>query len=107
VVVTATRPREKVLLDRKVYSTAKDLQGITGTAADVLDQIPSINVDANGNLSLRGDPNVTVLVDGKPSAQFSGAGRGAALQTFPAQEIDRIEVMTHPPAQYLSEGTGG
>ena len=105
--MTAARPREQILLDRRIYSVAADLQAATGTAADVLNQIPSVDVDANGNISLRGDPNVTVLVDGKPSAQFSGANRGASLQQFPAQDIDRIEVMTNPPAEYKAEGTAG
>jgi hypothetical protein len=59
VVVTAVRPKEQILLDRRVYSVATDLQAVTGTAADILNQIPSVDVDANGNISLRGDPNVT------------------------------------------------
>jgi outer membrane receptor protein involved in Fe transport len=107
VVVTAVRPTEQMLLDRRVYTITTDLQATTGTAADILNQIPSVDVDADGNLSLRGDPNVTVLVDGKPSAQFSGANRGLNLQQFPAQDIDRIEVMTNPPAQYKAEGSAG
>jgi outer membrane receptor protein involved in Fe transport len=107
VVVTATRPREQVLLDRRVYAITSDLQAATGTAADVLNQIPSVDVDADGVLSLRGDAHVTVLVDGKPSAQFQGASGGSSLQQFPAADIDRIEVMTNPPAQYKAEGSAG
>jgi outer membrane receptor protein involved in Fe transport len=107
VTVTAVRPKEQILLDRRVYSITTDLQATTGVAADILNQIPSVDVDADGNVSLRGDPNVTILVDGKPSAQFSGASRGLALQQFPAQDIDRIEVMTNPPAQYKAEGSAG
>jgi outer membrane receptor for ferrienterochelin and colicin len=107
VTVTAVRPKEQVLLDRKVYSVASDLQAVSGTAADILTQIPSVSVDADGGVSLRGDTAVTILVDGKPSAQFSGAAAGASLQQFPAQDIDRIEVMTNPPAQYRSEGSAG
>ena len=107
VTVTAVRPKEQILLDRRVYSITTDLQATTGVAADILNQIPSVDVDADGNISLRGDPNVTILVDGKPSAQFSGGSRGLALQQFPAQDIDRIEVMTNPPAQYKAEGSAG
>jgi len=107
VTVTAVRPKEQILLDRRVYAITTDLQAATGVAADILNQIPSVDVDADGNVSLRGDPNVTILVDGKPSAQFSGASRGLALQQFPAQDIDRIEVMTNPPAQYKAEGSAG
>jgi outer membrane receptor protein involved in Fe transport len=107
VVVTATRPAAQTLLDRKVYSVASDLQAGTGVAADVLNKIPSINVDADGAISLRGDSNVTILVDGKPSAQFSGAAQAMSLLQFPASDIDRIEVLTNPPAQYKAEGSGG
>ena len=105
--MTADRQREQTLLDRRVYAVAADLEAVTGTAADILNKIPSVDVDADGKVTLRGDPNVTILVDGKPSAQFSGGARGASLQAFPAQDIDRIEVMTHPPAQYKAEGTAG
>jgi outer membrane receptor for ferrienterochelin and colicin len=107
VVVSATPPDQQILLDRRIYSVTTDLQGTTGTAADILNQIPSVDVDADGNLTLRGDPNVTVLVDGKPAAQFSGPNRGPNLQQFPASDIDRVEVMTNPPARYKAEGSAG
>ena len=107
IVVTAERPQTQSLVDRTVYTVNADLQATAGSAAEVLNNLPSVTVDADGNLSLRGDPNVTVLVDGKPSAQFSGATRGLSLLQFPANEIDRIEVMANPPAQYRAEGSGG
>ena len=107
VVVTGSAPPQQVLLDRTVYSVGADLQAVTGTAADILNQIPSVDVDADGILSLRGDPNVTVLIDGKPSAQFTGATRGLSLQQLSAGDIERIEVMTNPPAQYKAEGSAG
>ncbi|MDR3508827.1 MAG: TonB-dependent receptor [Caulobacteraceae bacterium] len=106
-VVTAQRPAAQTLIDRKVYTVSRDLQAVTGTAADVLNTVPSVSVDADGNPSLRGDGSVTILVNGKPSAQFSGAARGLSLQQFPAGDIDRIEVLTNPPAQYKAEGSGG
>ncbi len=105
--VTAQRPVAQTLIDRKVYTVSQDLQATSGTAADVLDNVPSVNVDADGNVSLRGDSNVTILVDGKPSAQFAGATRGLSLQQFPASDIERVEVLTNPPAQYKAEGSGG
>ena len=105
-VVGQSAPRRKTL-DRTVYSVAHDLQAKTGTAADLLNDIPSVNVDVDGNITLRGDPNVTILVDGKPSAQFAGATLGLSLQQFPASEIERIEVLTTPPAQYQASGSGG
>jgi outer membrane receptor protein involved in Fe transport len=107
IVVTAETPVTQTLIDRKVYSVASDLQATSGSAADVLNNVPSISVDADGNVSLRGDGNVTILVDGKPSAQFSGASRGLSLQQFSASDIARVEVLTTPPAQFKAEGSGG
>lgn len=107
VVVTATQSPVQTLIDRKVYSVATDLLSTSGTAADVLNQVPSIEVDADGNVSLRGDSNVTILVDGKPSAVLSGPLAGVGLQQFPASDIEKIEVMTNPPAQYKAEASGG
>jgi outer membrane receptor protein involved in Fe transport len=107
VTVTADRARAVTLIDRKVYTVGTDLQATTGAAADVLSNIPSVEVDADGNVSLRGDPSVTILIDGKPSAAFAGSSRGLSLQQLPASQIDRIEVLTNPPAQYKAEGSGG
>lgn len=108
IVVTARKPAAaQTLIDRTVYDVKTDLQTQAGTAADVLNDLPSVEVDADGNVTLRGDPNVTVLIDGKPSAQFSGPNAGLGLQQFPAADIDHIEVMTNPPAQYKVEGSGG
>ena len=107
VVVTSARPAAQTLLDRKVFTIAHDLQASTGTAADVLNNVPSVTVDADGNPSLRGDGNVTILVDGKPSAEFAGPTRGLSLLSFPASDIERIEILTNPPAQYRAEGSGG
>jgi hypothetical protein len=61
IVVTAARPKEQILLDRRVYSIATDLQAVAGTAADVLNKIPSVDVDADGNISLRGDPRAGLV----------------------------------------------
>jgi outer membrane receptor protein involved in Fe transport len=100
-------PQGQTLLDRKSYAVTTDLQSTSGTAADVLNNVPSVAVDADGGITLRGDPNITVLVDGKPSAQFTGAARGTSLLQFPASQIERIEVLTNPPAEYRAEGSGG
>lgn len=105
-VVAGAQPKQ-TRIDRNVYAVSRDLQAASGTAADVLANVPSVDVDQDGNVTLRGDPNVTILVDGKPSAQFAGATRGLSLQQFPASEIDHIEVLTAPPAQYKAEGSGG
>lgn len=107
VVVTAKAPDVQVLPDRKVYSIGADLQSATGTAADVLNDIPSVEVDADGNVALRGDPHVTILIDGKPQAQVQGANAGLGLTQLSASDIQKVEVMTNPPPQYKAEGSAG
>lgn len=107
--VTVVAPSQDVRtsIDRRSYSVAKDLQATTGTLADVLRNIPSVAVDLQGNVTLRGDGNVTILVDGKPSAEFRGASRAEALQQLSASDVDRIEVITNPSAALNPEGSGG
>ncbi|MBS0395058.1 MAG: TonB-dependent receptor [Proteobacteria bacterium] len=107
VVVTGRQLTVETRIDRKVYTVATDLQSTQGTVADVLAVIPSIDVDADGVVSLRGDSNVLILVDGKPSAQFAGAAAGDNLQSIPARDIERIEVITNPPAQFRADGAAG
>jgi outer membrane receptor for ferrienterochelin and colicin len=106
-VVTGTRSPVQNLIDRKVYDVSVDLQSTTGTAADVLNHVPSVEVDANGNVSLRGNTKVTILIDGKPSAELSGAFAGDGLLQYPASDIERIEVMNNPPPQFKAEGSAG
>jgi outer membrane receptor protein involved in Fe transport len=93
-------------IDRRSYSVAGDLQAQAGSIADALRNIPSVQVDLQGNLSLRGQGNVTILVDGKPSVLFRGAAAGQALQQIPADRIERVEVITNPSAEFQSEGSG-
>jgi outer membrane receptor protein involved in Fe transport len=107
VVVTAQKLSVETLIDRKVYSVAEDVQATFGTVSDVLSAIPSVDVDPDGNVSLRGDSNVLILIDGKPSAQLSGSAAGDNLQSMPAKDIERIEVITTPPAQFKADGTAG
>ena len=107
VTVVAAKPAYRSTIDRRSYSIANDLQQSTGSLADVLRSVPAVQVDMDGNVSLRGDPSVTILVDGKPSALFSGPGRAQALQSISPGQYDRVEVMTNPPAGVTAEGTGG
>jgi outer membrane receptor protein involved in Fe transport len=107
IVVAGKRPEVITEVDRRVYRTDADLQATSGSAADVLNNIPSVDVDIDGNLSLRGDSTVTVLIDGKPSGQMQGKNRGAALQGMAAADIAQIEVMTAPSAEFKPDGTGG
>jgi outer membrane receptor protein involved in Fe transport len=107
IVVTAHKLAVETLIDRKVYSVTDDVQASFGTLSDVLSAIPSVDVDPDGNVSLRGDSNVLILIDGKPSTQFSGSAAGDNLQSIPARDIERIEVITTPPAQFKADGTAG
>jgi outer membrane receptor for ferrienterochelin and colicin len=107
IVVTARKLTVETLIDRKVYSVASDAQSTFGTLSDVLSVIPSVDVDPDGIVSLRGDSNVLILIDGKPSSQFSGPSAGDNLQSIPAKDIERIEVLTTPPAQFKADGATG
>ncbi|HRD29587.1 MAG TPA: outer membrane beta-barrel family protein [Caulobacter sp.] len=97
----------KSSIDRRSYSVQGDLQATSGSIADALRRVPSVEVDMEGNVKLRGDPGVTILIDGKPSSIMQGQGRADALQMLPADQIERVEVLTNPGAQYSPEGTGG
>jgi outer membrane receptor protein involved in Fe transport len=108
ITVTGAAPQEvETSIDKKTYTLGKDLQATTGSIADALKNLPSVDVDVQGTLSLRGDQNVTILVDGKPSPQFEGKDRADALQQLPADQIERIEVITNPSAALNPEGSGG
>jgi hypothetical protein len=107
IVVTGSRQAVENRIDRKVYAVSGDLQADIGSAADVLRNVPSISIDLDGNPSLRGDSGVQILVDGRYRPEFNGADRGAALQQLAAGGIQRIEVMTNPPARYKREGSSG
>ncbi len=93
-------------LDRKVYNLDKNIVNTGGTATEVLRNIPSVTVDIDGNISLRGSGNVNVLIDGKPSG-ITGSTRQAVLEQIPASSIDRIEVITNPSAKYDADGMAG
>ncbi|WP_297507852.1 TonB-dependent receptor [uncultured Caulobacter sp.] len=108
--VTITAPGAqdiKTSIDRRSYSLGKDVQATTGSVADALRNVPSVQVDVQGNVSLRGDPNVTIMIDGKPSGMFKGDNRGQVLQQIPASQFERVEVMTNPSAAFSPEGTAG
>ncbi|WP_372785137.1 TonB-dependent receptor [Phenylobacterium sp.] len=107
ITVNGARAQVETSIDRKSYSVTNDLTAQTGSIADVLRNIPSVQVDARGNPSLQGEGNVIVLIDGRPSTQLSGQSLGEALQAMPADRIDRVEVMTNPSAEFQAAGTGG
>lgn len=93
-------------IDRKIYFPEKDIQAQTGSASDILQNVPSITVDEEGGISLRGSGNVTILINGKPS-QLMNMNAAAALQQIPASSIERIEIITNPSAKYKPDGVAG
>jgi len=93
-------------LDKKVFNVGKDLANRGGSAEDILDNVPSVAVDIEGNVSLRGSEGVRILVDGKPSG-LAGSGGGSALKSLPANLIDQVEVITNPSSRYEAEGSSG
>lgn len=107
IVVTGRKLSVENLIDRKVYSVASDVQSTFGSLGDILSVIPSVDVNPDGIVSLRGDSNVLILIDGKPSTQFSGSSAGDNLQSIPAKDIERIEILTTPPAQFKADGAAG
>ncbi|MDI7776396.1 TonB-dependent receptor [Asticcacaulis sp. EMRT-3] len=107
VTVTAAKPEVQHKPDRDVYDVTQDPDAATGSAADVMNNIPAVTVDPDGTVSLRGDSNVQVYVNGKPSAQMQGDNRGPQLQTMSADDIDSIEVMTNPSAAFGADTGGG
>ncbi|MCF6132271.1 TonB-dependent receptor domain-containing protein [Flavobacterium wongokense] len=104
VVVRAEKSTVEIKLDKKVYNVGQDMMVKGGTASDVLDNVPSVTVDAEGNVALRGNENVKVLIDGRPSNAINVAD---ALKSIPADALDKVEVITNPSARYNAEGGGG
>jgi outer membrane receptor protein involved in Fe transport len=104
--VRAEKSQVQLALDKRVFNVGKDLANVGGSAADVLDNVPSVTVDLDGNVSLRGSGGVRILIDGKPSG-LAGIGNSDGLRQIPANLIDRIEVITNPSARYEAEGMTG
>jgi outer membrane receptor protein involved in Fe transport len=96
----------KAGIDKKVYNVDEDLSVKGGTANDVLLKIPSIELDQDGKVSLRGEGSVTILIDGRPSSLSGGNGK-TLLDALPAGSIERIEVVNNPSAKYDPDGTSG
>mgnify|MGYP000282924762 CR=1 FL=1 len=107
VTITSDSTATRTSIDSRSYSVTNDLAAKTGSIADALRNVPSVEVDVRGNVSLRGDANVTIMIDGKPSNQFTGEGKGDALMSMPADQIDRVEVMTNPSAAFRPDGSAG
>ncbi len=104
--IVAEKSTMEIRLDKKIYNVGKDMTVKGGTASDVLDNIPSVTVDTDGVVSLRGNENVRILINGKPSG-LVGINDAEALRQFPADAIKKVEVITSPSARYEAEGTAG
>ncbi|WP_229512707.1 TonB-dependent receptor domain-containing protein [Massilia sp. AB1] len=103
--VSAARPTNRI--DRQVYDVKADPATSVDSVADTLNKVPSVAVDPDGNVSLRGRNNVQILVDGKQSAMMQGENRAAALNALPAADLESVEVINNPGAQFGNEGGGG
>lgn len=104
--VVAEKTTVEVRLDKKVYNVGKDLTNSGATISDALGNIPSVTVDVDGAIALRGNGNVRILINGRPSA-LAGFGSTDALRQLPADAIEKVEVITSPSARYDAEGTAG
>ena len=106
VVITSQKAMITSNLDKKVITVDKNMSIGGGTATDVMENVPSVSVDADGNVSLRGNANITLLIDGKPSSQ-TGVSASDVLNQIPANAIESVEVITNPSVRYDPDGTTG
>jgi len=106
VVVQAEKSSMQLSLDKKIFNVGKDLANAGGSAIDILTNVPSVSVDPEGNIKLRGSDNVRILINGKPSGLVSFKG-GSGLQQLQASMIERVEIITNPSARYEAEGMAG
>ena len=93
-------------IDRKTFNVGQDLMSKSGSVSDLMQNIPSVQVDMDGNVSLRGSENVTILINGKSSAMLN-INQAAILQQMSASSIEKIEIITNPSAKYKPDGTSG
>ena len=103
IVVQAERSTMEQLVDRKVIRVGKDLSTAGASASEIMNNIPSVNVDQDGNISMRGNQNVRILIDGKPTQMDPKT----LLKQIPSNSIDKIELITNPSAKYNPEGMSG
>lgn len=106
VVVRAEKSQMEFKLDKRVFNVGKDLSSTGASALEVLNNVPSVEVNIEGEISLRGSAGVQILINGKPSVLTSGEGNNA-LGTITADMIEKVEVITNPSAKYEASGTAG
>ncbi len=103
--IRAEKSQTEFQLDKRVFNVGRDLSSSGASALEVLDNVPSVNVNIEGEISLRGNQGVQILINGKPSVLAAEGGN--ALGTITADMIDKVEVITNPSAKYEAEGTSG
>ena len=106
IVVTEQRSQMSFEIDKRIFTVDQNIASTGGSASDILADIPSVEVDTEGTVSLRGSESVTVWINGKSSG-LTGDNQGDILQQLPAGSIERIEVITNPSAKHSPEGTAG
>ncbi|EJL72653.1 TonB-dependent receptor domain-containing protein [Chryseobacterium populi] len=107
VTITVQAKPYKVELDKRTYDPSQDIVSKGGNLQDVLSNVPSVSVDTDGTVSMRGSTNVKFLINGKPSALLGIDDGANALQSIPADQIERIEVITNPSSKFEASGTSG
>jgi outer membrane receptor protein involved in Fe transport len=106
VVVQGEKSQMEMSFDRRVFNVGQDITSLGGSAVNVLDNVPSVATDIDGNISLRGNESVRILINGKPSSMV-GDGNVDALRSIPATMIESVEIITNPSSKYAAEGSGG
>lgn len=106
VYVRAESSQMQMSFDKRVFEVGQDITSLGGSAVEVLDNVPSLSTDIDGNLSLRGNQSVRILINGKPSSRVSG-GNVDALRSIPANMIKEVEIITNPSSKYSAEGSAG
>lgn len=106
VIIKSEREMISYNLDKKVIAVDKLITSTGGTALDIMQNIPAVNVDVDGNVSMRGNSNLTILIDGRPSG-LSGISSTDVLTQIPASSIESVELVTNPSAKYDPDGTAG
>ena len=104
--VVEEKSRFSQSIDRRIYNVENEVVAATNTATEILQNLPSVTADVNGQLSLRGTSNITFFINGRPSALLR-KNSATVLQQMPANMIERIEVITNPSAKFRPDGTGG
>ena len=104
--VRAEQSEMQMNFDKRTFQVGQDITSLGGSAVDVLNNVPSVSTNIDGNISLRGNESVRVLINGKPSSMVSSSNVDA-LNSIPATMIKSVEIITNPSARYAAEGSGG